>query len=133
MKYIHFILLFSLSGLVTAIVGCTHKAKLDGVWRYEAPIAQEQLFGGGTVVTERIDLKLSPDGKVTLKWTQGESKVDFVEGSIQGDWKQEGDLLVMTNPDSSFGVFSTSLPNNEHVFDYKSCSEGRQNDALRQL
>ena len=24
---------------------------------------------------------------------------------IDGDWKRQGDLLVMTRPDSSFGVF----------------------------
>jgi hypothetical protein len=92
-----------------ALTSCTPQKppapKIEGVWLYEAPVAKEQVFGGGTVVTERIHLKLTPDGKVSLKWSEGGSEVGFVEGSIQGDWKQEGDLLVMTNPDSSFGVF----------------------------
>ncbi len=90
---------------VTTITGCTPpqppEPKIDGAWRYEAPIAKQEIFGGDRVVTERVDLKLAPDGKVDLKWKHGEQEVD----SIQGDWKRQGDLLVMTRPDSSFGVF----------------------------
>jgi hypothetical protein len=74
---------------------------MDGAWRYEGPIANQQVFANDKVVTERVDLKLAPDGKVDLKWKHGEQVVD----SYEGDWKRQGDLLVMTRPDSSFTVF----------------------------
>jgi len=105
MKNLHLLLAFVLAAVVVKITGCTPpkppEPKIDGSWRYEAPIAKQALFGDDKVVTERVDLKLAPDGKVDLKWNHGREEVD----SIQGDWKRQGDLLVMTRPDSSFGVF----------------------------
>jgi len=93
-------LAFVFGAVVLSITGCT-EPKIDGAWRYEAPMAQQTMFGPDKVVTEMLDLKLSPEGKVDLKWKHGGEQVD----AIQGDWKRQGDLLVMTRPDSSFGVF----------------------------
>lgn len=100
MKYLHYALLF----IATSFIGCSpsqSSGKLEGVWRYEAPVVAEKLLGGDTVVTERFDLKLTTDGKVDLQCRRGDNVYD----SIEGEWKRNGDLLVMTRPDSSFGVF----------------------------
>lgn len=105
MKSLSTNLLFALALFVAVLTGCTPQtpeAQIDGVWRYEAPVASDNVFGGGTVVTERIDMKLSTDGKVNLAWKQGRS--DAMD-PVDGTWKRQGDLLVLTRPDTSFGVF----------------------------
>jgi hypothetical protein len=98
------LLLTSLAIATAGLVACrpfqSQDAKLSGAWRYEAPIEQERVFGN-TVVTERIDLTLLRDGNVDLNWTRGAEQFD----NLVGAWKQQGDLLIMTRPNHTFGVF----------------------------
>lgn len=113
-----FKLLLCAVAVIASFTGCSPKAqppaqplvaqaaepKIDGVWRYEAPLARPNavaLFGQNNVINERIDLKLSPDGKADFKWKHDSTLVE----SIEGDWKRAADLLVMARPDSTFDTF----------------------------